>query len=64
MPQLDPVLATPAKVLIPHAETDSTCSAELDVAKRNYAEVCVPNAQQLDELQKRWELMRPVVNGK
>ena len=37
---------------------DSTCSAELEIAKRNYAEVCLPNADQLRELQQRWELTR------
>jgi hypothetical protein len=40
------------------AEADSTCAAELDIAKRNYAEVCVPNAEQLTELQRRWKQVR------
>ncbi|GGI16472.1 hypothetical protein [Oxalicibacterium faecigallinarum] len=37
---------------------DSTCAAELDIAKRNYAEVCIPNAAQLNKLQEQWELVR------
>lgn len=40
------------------AETDSTCAAELDIAKRNYAEVCIPNAEQLTALQQRWNNVR------
>ena len=43
---------------------DSTCAAELDIAKRNYAEVCVPNAEQLTELQRRWDETRSRLNGK
>jgi hypothetical protein len=43
-------------------ETDSTCGAELDIAKRNYAEVCVPNAEQLTELQERWAVVQKKVN--
>jgi hypothetical protein len=43
-------------------EADSTCAAELDIAKRNYAEVCEPNAAQLTELQVRWELVRSSMN--
>lgn len=43
--------------------TDSTCAAELDIAKRNYAEVCIPNAEQLKELQRRWEVTRAAING-
>jgi hypothetical protein len=45
-------------------EVDSTCSVELDIAKRNYAEVCIPNAEQLTELQKRWEEVRSLLNQK
>lgn len=41
---------------------DSTCAAELDIAKRNYAEVCIPNAEQLKELQARWEKTRARIN--
>jgi hypothetical protein len=41
---------------------DSTCAAELDIAKRNYAEVCVPNAEQLTELQRQWNLVRDAIN--
>jgi hypothetical protein len=41
---------------------DSTCSAELDICKRNYAEVCAPNAEQLKELQQRWEATRNLIN--
>lgn len=41
---------------------DSTCAAELDIAKRNYAEVCIPNAEQLREVQKRWEETRQRLN--
>ena len=41
---------------------DSTCAAELDIAKRNYAEICLPNAAQLTELQKRWEEVRQLLN--
>ncbi len=41
---------------------DSTCAAELEIAKRNYAEVCVPNAQQLTEVQERWEKTRLLIN--
>jgi hypothetical protein len=44
------------------AEADSTCAAELDIAKRNYADVCIPNAEQLSELQARWEQTRAIVN--
>lgn len=44
------------------AETDSTCAAELDIAKRNYAEVCVPNAEQLTEIQERWAATKKKVN--
>lgn len=44
------------------APADSTCAAELDIAKRNYAEVCLPNAAQLTELQARWEQTRAIVN--
>ncbi len=39
-----------------------TCSAELDLCKRNYAEVCVPNALQLEEIQKQWETVRDKIN--
>lgn len=46
------------------ATVDSTCSAELDIAKRNYAEVCIPNAEQLTELQRQWELVRGRINQK
>jgi hypothetical protein len=41
---------------------DSTCAAELDIAKRNYVEVCIPNAEQLTELQARWALVQSKVN--
>jgi hypothetical protein len=41
---------------------DSTCAAELDIAKRNYAEVCVPNAEQLKELQQRWKDVQALIN--
>lgn len=45
------------------AETaDSTCAAELEIAKRNYAEVAIPNAEQLRELQKRWIETRKLIN--
>lgn len=44
------------------AAVDSTCAAELDIAKRNYAEVCEPNAAQLTELQARWEMVRAAIN--
>lgn len=37
------------------AARDSTAAAELDVCRANYAEVCVPNAEQLRRLQ-RWYL--------
>lgn len=52
----DPEPAAPA--------VDSTCAAELEIAKRNYAEFCIPNAQQLTEVQERWEKTREFVNGK
>lgn len=45
-------------------EVDSACAAELDIAKRNYAEVCVPNAEQLTEIQTRWEKTRKLISGK
>tara|TARA_R110001599_G_scaffold171353_1_gene362449 strand:+ start:463944 stop:464438 length:495 start_codon:yes stop_codon:yes gene_type:complete len=41
---------------------DSTCAAELEIAKRNYAEVCIPNAQHLTELRDRWKKTREIVN--
>ncbi|WP_025915809.1 hypothetical protein [Herminiimonas sp. CN] len=41
---------------------DSACAAELEIAKRNYAEVCVPNADQLTELQERWDITQKKVN--
>lgn len=41
---------------------DSTCATELDIAKRNYAEVCVPNANQLTEVQERWKKVRAIIN--
>lgn len=41
---------------------DSTCAAELDIAKRNYADVCIPNAEQLTALQKRWNETRARIN--
>jgi hypothetical protein len=41
---------------------DSTCAAELEIAKRNYAEVCIPNAEQLTELQERWSVVQKIVN--
>lgn len=44
------------------ATVDSTCAAELDIAKRNYAEVCIPNAAQLNKLQEQWELVRKRFN--
>jgi TolA-binding protein len=45
------------------AETvDSTCAAELEIAKRNYAESCIPNAEALKELQKRWNETRKLIN--
>ncbi|HYD79854.1 MAG TPA: hypothetical protein VEC06_08595 [Paucimonas sp.] len=43
---------------------DSTCTAELNICKRNYAEVCVPNAEQLTELQQRWRVMQQRINGR
>lgn len=43
---------------------NSTCAAELDIAKRNYAEVCVPNALQLNKLQEQWDLTRNAINKK
>jgi len=42
---------------------DSACAAELDICKRNYAEVCVPNAQQLTAIQERWNLVRSRINS-
>jgi hypothetical protein len=45
------------------AETiDSTCASELEIAKRNYAESCIPNAEALKELQKRWNETRKLIN--
>ena len=44
------------------AEVDSTCAAELDIAKRNYADVCTINEAQLKEIQERWERTRLIVN--
>lgn len=46
------------------AEVDSTCAAELEIAKRNYADVCTPNAEQLTELQERWRRTAEAVNGR
>lgn len=47
----------------PAAETvDSACAAELNICKRNYAEVAIPNALQLQELQKRWNETRALIN--
>jgi hypothetical protein len=45
------------------AETvDSTCAAELNICKRNYAEVAIPNAAQLAEIQRQWESVRKLIN--
>lgn len=44
------------------AAVDSTCAAELEIAKRNYAEVCLPNAEQLTALQQRWNETRDLLN--
>lgn len=41
---------------------DSTCAAELDICKRNYAESCVPNAEQLTEVQQRWKDVQRLIN--
>jgi hypothetical protein len=41
---------------------DSTCSAELDICKRNYSEVCIPNALALSELQQRWRDTQAIIN--
>ena len=41
---------------------DSTCAAELDICKRNYAESCVPNAEQLKEVQQRWKDVQRLIN--
>ena len=41
---------------------DSTCAAELDIAKRNYAEVCVPAIEQVKEIQRQWESTRALLN--
>jgi hypothetical protein len=43
-------------------QADSSCAAELDIAKRNYAEICIPNAEQLTAIQERWETTRTLVN--
>jgi hypothetical protein len=41
---------------------DSTCAAELDIAKRNYAERCVPAIEQVKEIQRQWESTRALIN--
>lgn len=41
---------------------DSTCAAELEIAKRNYAEVCVPNAMQLDTIRQQWSEVTQELN--
>lgn len=43
-------------------QADSSCAAELDICKRNYAEVCQPNAMQLTEIQQRWNDVRALIN--
>jgi hypothetical protein len=45
------------------AETvDSTCAAELNICKRNYAEVAVPAIEQVKEIQRQWESTRALMN--
>lgn len=41
---------------------DSTCAAELDICKRNYAEVAVPAIEQVKEIQRQWESTRALIN--
>jgi hypothetical protein len=41
---------------------DSTCAAELNIAKRNYAEVCIPAIEQVKEIQRQWESTRALIN--
>lgn len=46
------------------AETaDSTCSAELETAARNYREVCIPNADQLEAVQKAYNAVKENINN-
>jgi len=40
------------------AEPDSTVGAELETCRRNYVEVCIPNALQLEALQAWYEDLR------
>lgn len=47
----------------PAASVDATCAAELELARRNYSEVCVPNAIQLQAIQAEWQKVREVMNG-
>lgn len=46
----------------PAAIADATCAAELELARRNYAEVCVPNAIQLQAIQAEWQTVREAMN--
>lgn len=41
---------------------DSSCAAELEICKRNYVEVAIPNALQLQELQQRWRDTQSIIN--
>jgi hypothetical protein len=41
---------------------DSTCSDQLELADRNYREVCEPNAEQLTALQQAYNAMRDQFN--
>lgn len=42
---------------------DSTCAKQLNICKRNYAEACIPNAQQLEEIQRQWDIVRDKYNA-
>jgi hypothetical protein len=41
---------------------DSTCAEQLDIARRNYREVCLPNAKERDELRNLYNDTRDVIN--
>ena len=50
----------------PSSETEttgSTCAIELEVAARNYREVCIPNAEQLEAVQSAYNKVRDNING-
>lgn len=43
--------------------TDSTCAAELETAAQNYREICIPNAKQLEAVQKAYNVVRENINS-